>query len=132
MCVYIPNIPKRDNETLLFPEKKPQPLGQHVIILHRFRNPNVDYKQNLIIMIIPLYSIQHLVLSFLNGYMYLVEHALPLDTILYFKSMKFPYLTYYLTSLAQACFATLKPIQSVCKQSLRVLDRNTLPLHTQL
>ena len=42
---------------------------------------------------------------------------------LYFKSMILPHLTYCLTSWAQACCTTLKPIQSVYKQALKVLDR---------
>ena len=37
--------------------------------------------------------------------------------------MILPHLTYCLTSWAQACYTTLKPIQSVCKQALKVLDR---------
>uniref|UniRef100_A0A8C7CP59 Reverse transcriptase domain-containing protein n=1 Tax=Oncorhynchus kisutch TaxID=8019 RepID=A0A8C7CP59_ONCKI len=42
---------------------------------------------------------------------------------LYFKSMILPHLTYCLTSWAQACCTKLKPIQSVYKQALKVLDR---------
>ena len=42
---------------------------------------------------------------------------------LYFKSMILPHLTYCLTSWTQACYTTLKPIKSVYKQALKVLDR---------
>jgi hypothetical protein len=48
----------------------------------------------------------------------------------YFKSMILPHLTYYLTNWAQACSTTtLKSIQSVCKQALKVLDRKPNSYH---